>query len=166
MSNNEDALISKLIEETCSETVEKDQNTNFTDLRKYFEKRLNEVEFVSITDYLDQHYLSHQILAYQSQSSCYRLSFKQSILDFPSNWSIFENIKNKDLIYVDQSQDDEYLLDIFSELCGSFQNIVLIRNDQEVRLVFLPEENALNHVKWIMGYFNKRENKNFDNLAA
>ncbi len=156
MSNNEDTLISKLIEETCTESGERDQDTSFVDLRKYFEKRLNEVDFVSISDYMDQHHLSHQVLSYQRNSSCYRLLFKQSVLDFPSNWSVFGHIQNEDLIYIDPTSDDDFLLDIFSELCGSFQNIVLVRDNKEVQLVFLPEESAVTHVKWMKGYFNKK----------
>ena len=166
MSNNEDALISKLIEETCAETEEKDQPNSFVDLRKYFEKRLNEVDFLSIADYLDQHHLSHQLVSFQSDSKCYRLSFKQSVLDFPSNWSVFKNIKTTDLIYVDQTLDEDFLLDIFSELCGSFQNIVLVKENQEVQLVFLPEESSSDHVKWMRNYFEKKGEEVAEKAAA
>jgi len=157
MSNNDDILISKLIEETCTETtIEKDQPNSFVDLRKYFEKRLNEVDFLSIADYLDQHHLSHQEISFQYQSKCYRLSFKQTILDFPSNWSVFKEIGKADLVYVDQSLDQDFLLDIFAELCGSHQNIVLVKENQEVQLVFLPEENSRDHVNWMRNYFDKK----------
>lgn len=159
MSNNDDILISKLIEETCTETIEKDQPNSFIDLRKYFEKRLNEVDFLSIADYLDQHHLAHQSVNYQERSKCYRLVFKQTILDFPSNWSIFKEIAKTDLVYVDQSLDQDYLLDIFSELCGSHQNIVLVRENQDVQLVFLPEENSKDHVTWMRNYFDKKNSE-------
>lgn len=166
MSSNEDTLISKLIEETYTESVEKDQPNSFVDLRKYFEKRLNEVDFLSIADYLDQHQLTHQAISYQSKSGCYRLSFKQSVLDFPSNWSIFKDIKNTDLIYVDQSLDQDFLLDIFSELCGSHQNIVLVKENKEVQLVFLPDENSRDHVKWMRNYFEKKNTDSSEKAAA
>lgn len=154
--SNEDTLISKLIEETYTESVEKDQPNTFVDLRKYFEKRLNEVDFNSIDDYLDQHHLTHQELSFQKRSSCYRLVFKQSTLDFPSNWSIFKDIGSSDLIYLDQSLDQDFLLDIFSELCGSFQNIALVRENEQVQLIFLTGENSHDHVKWMRNYFEKR----------
>lgn len=157
MSNNDDILISKLIEETCTETsIEKDQPNSFIDLRKYFEKRLNEVDFLSIADYLNQHHLTHQAIALQDKSKCFRLIFKQTTLDFPSNWSIFKEIKKTDLVYVDQSLDQDFLLDIFAELCGSFQNIVLVKENEEVQLVFLPEENSRDHVNWMRNYFDKK----------
>jgi hypothetical protein len=154
--SNEDTLISKLIEETYTESVEKDHPNTSVDLRKYFEKRLNQVDFNSIGDYLDQHHLSHQSLIFENRSGCYRLNFKQSTLDFPSNWSVFKQIGASDLIFVDQSVDHDYLLDIFSELCGSFQNIVLVKENEEIQLVFLPDEESLDHVKWMREYFEKK----------
>ena len=155
--STEDTLISKLIEETYTESVEKDQPNTSVDLRKYFEKRLNLVDFISIGDYLDQHHLSHQALILEERSGCYRFNFKQTILDFPSNWSIFKDIKDSDLIYVDHSVDQDFLLDIFSELCGSFQNVVLVKDNQEIQLVFLPGEESLDHLKWMTNYFDKKK---------
>lgn len=154
--SNEDTLMSKLIEETYTETIEKDQPDTFVDLRKYFEKRLNEVDFNSINDYLDQHHLSHQLLSFQDRSGCYRLSFKHSVLDFPSNWSIFKDISSSDLIYIDQALDKDFLLDIFSEICGSSQNIALVRENEQIQLVFLADENSYEHIQWLRNYFEKK----------
>jgi hypothetical protein len=158
--SNEDTLISQLIEETYSGPSDKDQPESFTDLRKYFEKRLNQVDYLSISEYLSQNHLSHNELIYESLTGCYRLNFKQSVLDFPSNWSIFAEIKNANYIYVDQARDQDYLLDVFSEICGSFQNLALIKDDKIIQLVFLPEENSTEHVKWIEGYFEKKSSLN------
>lgn len=164
---NEDTLISQLIEETYTESVEKDQADNTFDLRKYFEKRLNQVDFNSIREYVVQHHLSHQALLFEKTSGCFRLNFKDKILDFPSNWSIFGEIKNSDLVYLDQSQDDCYLLDIFAELCGSLQNIVLVKENMEVQLVFIPEEESFDHVEWMKNYFDKKnELKSVEKNAA
>lgn len=164
--SNEDLLISKLIEETCIEPTEKERPNSNIDLRKYFEKRLNQIDFISITDYLDQNHLSHQALVLGINSNCYRLNFKQSVLDFPMNWSIFNEIKNSDLIYVDKSIDQDFLLDIFSELCGSFQNIALVKENQEIQLVFLPDENSSEHVNWMRNYFDKKKTLEKENFAA
>lgn len=166
MNNDDDKLISRLIEETCTETVEKDQPNSFIDLRKYFEKRSNEVGYISIVDYLDQQQLVHQIASFQSSSGCYRLNLNQAVLDFPSNWSIFKEIKSTCLVYVDQSLDQDFLLDVFSELRGCFQNIALIKENQDVHLVFLSEENALDHVKWMRGYFEKKNAGEAEKVAA
>lgn len=159
MSNSDDILISKLIEETCTEVIEKDQPNSFVDLRNYFEKRLNEVDFISISDYLDQHHLSHQSIFFQHKSKCYRLVFNQTTLDFPSNWSIFKEISKTEIVYVDHSLDQDSLLDIFAELSGSYQNIVLVKENQEVQLVFLPEENSRDHINWMRNYFEKKNSE-------
>ena len=154
--SNEDFLITKLIEETCGESIEKDESSTFLDLRKYFERRLNEVDFNSISDYLDQHHLSHQPLLFEAKTGCYRLNFKQSVLDIPSNWSIFKDILSSDFIYIDQETDDDFLLDIFSEICGSFQNIAVVSANQKTLLIFLPEEDSNVHIDWIKNYFLKK----------
>ena len=41
-------------------------------------------------------------------------------------------------------------------MCGSFQNIVLVKENFEVQLVFLPEESSNDHVKWMRNYFEKK----------
>ena len=163
--SNEDTLISMLIEETCSEKAEKDQTENVIDLQKYFEKRLNQVDYISIEDYFVQNDLNHQTLNYESKNGCYRLIFKQTILDFPSNWSIFNQIKNSDFVFVDNNVDDDFLLDIFTELSGLSQNIALVKEKNNVQLVFLSTEESVDHVNWMNEYF-KKKNQNLEKTAA
>ena len=164
--SNEDTLISKLIEETISESTEADSPNSCSDLRKYYEKRLNQVDFISIHDYLEQNQLSHQALVLESFTGCFRIQFKQSVLDFPSNWSVFKEITNSEIVYLDQETDQDYLLDIFSELSGSFHNIVLVNENQKIQLVFLPEDQSLDHLKWIESYFDKKNNRYEEKRAA
>lgn len=154
--NVDDTLISKLIEETCTESIEKDQPNNSSDLRRYFEKRLNQVEFASLDDYLEQHQLGYYFLAFSLSTACYRLNFNHTVLDFPSNWSVFKEIKNTDVVFVDQSLDQDYLLDIFSELNGSLKNFALVKNCEKVQLIFLAPEESREHIKWIREYFEKK----------
>lgn len=150
-----DLLITKLIEETCAETIIKNDSGSDVDLRKYFENRLNEVNFGSILDYLEQYNLNHLPLHYEAMTGCYRLNYNQSIIDFPSNWSIFKDIADSSFIYIDQDQDQDFLLDVFFEISGSFQNIALVNNNKKIVLIFLPEEKSSEHVNWIKNYFNK-----------
>lgn len=163
--SNEDTLISKLIAETYPDSVEKDLPNNCVDLRKYFEKRLNQVDFVSISDYLEQNELSFNELKFKDDSACYRLIYNKQILDFPSNWSIFKEIKSTDIVYVDQSLDQDFLLDLFAEICGKPQNIALLKEEQVVKLVFLSEAEAREHVKWMRDYFEKK-NTHQEKIAA
>jgi len=154
--SNDDTLISKLISETYTETSDKDQPNAVVDLRNYFERKLNEVDFLSVSDYLFQHNLKMSDLSYQNKSQCYRLVHNESVLDFPSNWSIFKDIKNEDLVYVDQSLDQDFLLDIFSELTGNFSNLALVKDNKEVKIIFLPEETSKEHIQWFRGYIEKK----------
>ncbi len=156
--STEDTLISKLIEETYTESVEKDQPNTHVDLRMYFEKRLNEVDFGSISDYIDQNFLSHFQLVFINNIGCYRLTLKESVLDFPSNWSIFKDVSSSDLVYVDQSLDQDFLLDVMSELYGNIQSFILVRESDKVEMVLLSDEKSHEHIKWMRNYFEKKNN--------
>lgn len=153
--SNDDALISKLISETYTDSFDKDQPNAVSDLRNYFEKKLNEVEFISVSDYLNQHGLKMSPLTLEA-SQCYRMIFNKSVLDFPMNWSVFKDLNNEDLIFVDQSLDQDFLLDIFSEVTGEHNNLALVKESKEVKLVFLPEEQSKEHIQWFRGFFEKK----------
>lgn len=163
---NEDTLISKLIEETYTESVEKDQPNSLVDLRSYFEKRLNEVDFGSIADYIDQNFLSHFQLHYLKNIGCYRLNLNEYVLDFPSNWSVFSDVSSSELVYVDSSLDRDFLLDIISEVCGNIQSFVLVRESNRIELVIFSAENSHEHIKWMRNYFEKKNISGREKEAA
>lgn len=165
LSMNDDTLISKLISETYTESQDKDQPNNFVDLRNYFEKRLNEVDFISLSDYLGQNEIHSVLLEYRKDSQCYRMIIKNSVLDFPSNWSVFKELKSQDIIYIDQSLDQDFLLDIFAELNGSQENLALLNDEGSARIVFLSLESSKEHIQWMRGYFEKR-NQDQEKAAA
>jgi hypothetical protein len=154
--SNDDALISKLISETYLDSTEKDLPNAIGELRDYFEKKLNEVEFISMDDYLSQHGLSMSPLTLHTNTSCYRLICNKAVLDFPTNWSIFRDLKTENLIFVDSSLDQDFLLDIFSELRGEFTNLALVKEDEAVKLIYLPEEQSKEHIQWFRGFFEKK----------
>ena len=79
--SNDDTLISKLISETYLETSDKDQPNPVVDLRNYFERKLNEVEFISMNDYLAQNNLSMSNLKLVKKTQCY-IKKIESPLDF------------------------------------------------------------------------------------
>jgi hypothetical protein len=157
---DKDLFMSQITEETCAEPGENSSSGKCTDFQQYFEKRLNQVEFNSLSDYLIQQSLNHHLLVFQAETGCYRLSIEDTILDFPSNWSIFEGIKAKEIIQVDYSMDNDFFMDIFSELFGGIQSIVLLKESQKVVMVFLENENFQDHLKWMLGYFEKRNDRN------
>lgn len=153
--NNEDTLMSKLLAETYEES-DTASSDNVIDLNRYFEKRLNEVDFISIDDYFRQQQINPFHLSFNPSSGCYRLHFENSILDFPSNWSIFKAISEKDVVSIDADNDEDFLLDIFAELSGHTQNLVLVREENIVQLVLLPIENSFDHIMWMQNYFAKK----------
>lgn len=164
--SNDETLISQLISETYTETSDKEQPSPVTDLRNYFERKLNEVEFLSIDDYLAQNSLSMSDLMLQEQTQCYRLTYNESVLDFPVNWSIFKEISSEDLVYVDQSLDQDFLLDIFSELTGGYTNLALVKENGKVKMVYLPEEASKEHIQWFRGFFEKKNTATVEKDAA
>lgn len=164
--NEDDTLLSKLIAETYTDSVDKDQPNSFVDLRNYFEKRLNEVDYKSLSDYLGQNSIDWVLMEYRLESKCYRLIMKGSLIDFPSNWSVFKEIKSQDIIYVDQSLDQDFLLDVFAELNGKHGNIALVKDEQVVKMVFLPEEVSKEHVQWMRNYFEKKNQEVVEKSAA
>ncbi len=164
--SNDDTFMSRLIEETYTEPLEKDQSENVFDLRNYFEKRLNQVDHLSLKDYLGQHLLTCKSLTLSSITKCYRLIINEFILDFPSNWSIFAEIDKVNLICLDPSEDQDSLLDIFSEVSGSYWSIALFRENEDVQLVFVPELESREHFNWMKNYFEKKIVAVAENKAA
>ncbi len=164
--SNEDTLISKLIDETYVEESEKETATALVDLNKYFEKRLNEVDYLSLIDYIEQNGLEQFGLILHPTTRCYRLEMGTNTLDFPSNWSIFNAIESNHLVFLNSTNDHDFLLDIFSELRGVVQNVAIVKDEKMLKWVFLPLDSSIEHVKWIRNYFEKKEAELFKIVAA
>ena len=152
---NDDFLISQLISETYDDAPQKEQPNDVIDLRNYFEKKLNEIEFLSIKEYLTQNGLVAQSVKYIEQIKCFRIILNNHIIDFPSNWSIFNDLTKGNLIFLESKNDQDYLLEIFSELRGIQSNLAILNHDSQISMVFLPEELSKVHLKWFRGFFEK-----------
>ena len=70
------------------------------------------------------------------------------------------------MIYVDQSRDEDYLLDIFAEIRGCSDNLLLVKERDEVQLIFLSEETSQDHVEWVKNYFEKKNVGSRERTAA
>jgi hypothetical protein len=161
--NNDDFLISQLISETYDEAPQKEQPNDVCDLRNYFEKKLNEVEFISVKQYLSQNSLRAQSVKYIENIKCFRVVLNNHVLDFPSNWSIFNDLSKENLIYLESKNDQDFLIDIFSELTGEQTNLAMIKHDSQISMVFVPEDLAKEHLKWFRGFFEKQnQNQKLD----
>lgn len=155
---NDELLISRLIEETCNEELKEDLGKTFN-LSDYFERRVNEIEFLSLKKYLEQQELNSFQLSYLESIKCYRINMNNMRLDFPSNWSLFKNLKNTNLAWINKEEDNDFLCDIFSELTSGCEAFALINEANEFKLITFSDEEWKTHIEWINNYFENKKSK-------
>lgn len=153
----EEDFISRLIEETCKDEKEEELPAKVSELSDYFEKKVNQVEFLSLEKYLAQQDLQDFLLSFNDQNSCYRLTDGGTILDFPSNWSVFENVKLKTVQLISTESDSDYLCDIFNEIFNGCEGFVLLNESGKCRIVLFKDNKFLEHYEWLLNYFSKKE---------
>lgn len=157
---HDDGLLSELAKETCEGFQDEiESNSDFDkseDLRDYFEKRLNEVDYNSVVDYLVQQKIESDLLHFQDETKCYRMMLGDNVLDFPSNWSVFELISSKEIILLDNENDNDFLIDVFSELKGNVKQLLVVTDHRnKIRVVYIKDDEIAKHLKWFEGYFQK-----------
>jgi len=157
--NMEDDLISKLIEETCKEEQEEtpQEDGKVFELSNYFEKRINQVEFLSLEKYIVQQDLNSFELSYNQNNGCYRLTTNKMTLDFPSNWSLFHTLKINKLQWVNAHENTDFLCDIFSEVLGSCEAFALTNDNGKFNVTLFADGSANEHYEWMLNYFSKKE---------
>jgi hypothetical protein len=160
--NNDDLLISKLLEETC---VDNPDETEGRDLVFYFEKRSNLFEHASLSDYVNQLDLSFFSIKYEPQIRCYRMQFKGYTLDFPENWSVFHGMPFEELIYVTAEEDHDHLCSIFDELNAGCSAFVLVNDEKNYGLVLFNDTSSKEHLDWFKNYFEKKKLKSHTQAA-
>ncbi len=155
---NEEDLIKKLLEETCTDEKESFESLeNVAHLSDYFEKKVNQVEFLSFEKYIIQQEIEAHLVEFQKSTGCYRLVFNQMTLDFPSNWSVFEGLSVYKVTLVNHENDRELLCDIFSEVFGSCESFILINNENKFNFLLFRNSEYLDHYQWLLNYFSKKE---------
>lgn len=153
----EEDFITKLIEETCKEDAEETLPTKVSELSDYFEKKVNQVEFLSLEKYLVQQDLQDFSLNFDGKTRCYRLIDGGTVLDFPSNWSIFENVGLKAVQLISNETDNDHLCDIFNEVFNGCEGFVLLNESGKCRIVLFKDSRFIEHYEWILSYFSKKE---------
>lgn len=79
--------------------------------------------------------------------SCFRLSIDDKILDFPHNWSLFEELfksikSNEDFCYwIDKREDDDLILKVLGHWIGEDLDAVLILSNPNPFLAFVSNAN-------------------------
>lgn len=158
MKENDDLFLNTLINETYKDSATAESPCEVEELRFYFEKKLNEVDHASLVNYLDQNKIEHSSLSHNQTTRCYRMSYNEQVLDFPENWSFFKEIENEDFIYIDEDMDADMLLDIFSEMVEMEVNILVIKDESELRLIYLNRFDDKQHLEWTRIYLEKQKN--------
>jgi hypothetical protein len=153
----EEDFITKLIEETCKDEKEDEAPAKVSELSDYFEKRVNQVEFLSLEKYLAQQDLQDFSLAFISNTKCFRLQDGKTTLDFPSNWSVFENVNVKAVQLIASESDTDFLCDIFNEAFDGCESFVLLNESGKCRVVLFKDHKYLEHYEWMLNYFSKKE---------
>jgi hypothetical protein len=155
--NDQETLMKLITEETYQDDAPHSTQGN---LVSYFEKRLNEVDYHSLKNYLvDENILTFP-LSYNSATGCYRLKIEQNEIDFPSNWSIFSKFSNEHLASIKAIDDEDFLCEIFLSIVGEVKVIVLACEEEESNVIFLNSDVSEKQLDWIENYFRKQSERN------
>lgn len=159
MKETDDLFLNALLDETYNESSSPDSLCDVHDLRFYFEKKLNEVDHLSLKDYLDQNKLKSSTLSLNLNTRCYRMKFDEHILDFPSNWSFFSEVAENEFIYIDEEVDQDMLLDIFAEMLKEEVNVLVLKDNDESVMIYLDRFDNKAHLEWARSYLEKQKNE-------
>ncbi len=157
----DDNFINVMINETCEESLDKKaeiaESNNVINLRDYFEKKVNEVEFLSLKEYLLDKNVKFATLNYQSKTKMYRMTLGDSVFDFPENWSVFKNLRTEN--YIEHIHDDDFLNDLFSEFIGyDYQLTFLVENDTN-QMIFVPLHQLTKCKEWLREYVLRNQDR-------
>jgi hypothetical protein len=152
--SDQELLLKQITEETYND---EDVISSPVSLVDYFERRLNEVDYISLKAYLENEEILSFLLSYNEQTKCYRATVGSFEIDFPSNWSIFSEFHDSKLAYVNAEEDSDSLCEVFLSLVGEVKFVVLASDHDMSRLIFLNSENAVKQCAWIEGYFQNKQ---------
>lgn len=162
MSNSSGQLfISKLVKETCSSSVEEDTSEVSSEvLSRYFEQKTKDgVEFEPIFEnFIDKNNLQYIMLIKNENSRCFRVEFNGQCVDFPENWSIFDDLHRKDYLFSENEVSGplvEVMKSFFVHegamwICSMKGNIFFILSDKVLEQVSDVDQ-------WLKGFFGQFE---------
>lgn len=145
----EDLFINKILEETFMFMPENEAAHDPGDLRSYFNKQSIKGDVSNTKRFFEGQLNKSKVnfipFNFLQEINCFRISIAGSIVDFPSNWSIFQDLfegykKNENIsIFVSIENDVESLLEIFRPFSSYDCNLVFLNFKGSLYLVFLPE---------------------------
>ncbi|MCK6595499.1 MAG: hypothetical protein L6Q33_09890 [Bacteriovoracaceae bacterium] len=155
----DDNFIDVLLNETCAledeKKVEQVEVTNVVNLRDYFERKVNEVEYLNLHHYLTDNEIQFVTLALMPETNCYRMTLADQTFDFPKNWSVFEQLEK--VTYFQNEEDQDYLNDVFSELVGYSYQLAFINENNKSEMIFVPAADIHKCHEWFLAYTKKKD---------
>lgn len=163
MSNiTEDNFIEVLLNETCeleeNASFKKiEETTNLVSLRDYFEKKVNEVEYINLHLFLSENNVRYATLKYQAETKMYRMNLNNQDYDFPENWSFFQYIEKE--MYWEHHTDNDFLNELFSEMVGYDYQLAFVNEDKQCDMIFVPIADLKKCKEWLREYAIKKMEK-------
>lgn len=159
---SDDNFIGVLLNETCeieelNRSKKIEEVTNVVNLRDYFERKVNEVEYLNLHQFLTANNIRFVSLNYQTETKMYRMSLDGVDYDFPENWSFFQHIKNE--MYWEHHTDTEFLNEVFAELIGYNYQLAFVNEDAKCDMIFVPLQELKKCNEWLREYVIKKMEK-------
>lgn len=156
---SDDNFIGVLLNETCELEDSKENKkyevpSNVVNLRDYFERKVNEVEYLNLHQFLKENRVQFVELKYVAETKMYRMSLNGDIFDFPENWSFFQFIKRE--MYWEHHSDPELLNEVFSDLIGYHYQLAFVNENDMCDMIFVPTADFKKCNEWLREYVIKR----------
>ncbi|MBL6988210.1 MAG: hypothetical protein ISR65_00440 [Bacteriovoracaceae bacterium] len=153
----------RLLNETYRKALKTDCNQKSGDLLQYFRTRESQTsnsEMDAILhNYLNRERINFYKCEYIDEIFCFRIYMSKRFVDIPRNWSIFQNIystmqfeKKDGLFLIDDGNDNDELLKIFSSLADYKSHLLFILIDNQIYTLFLPKDSPKS-LEWVKNYF-------------
>lgn len=158
----DDNFIEVLLNETCdleeeTETKKTEEFSNVVNLRDYFERKVNEVEYLNLHQFLSENKIQFVELNYQSETKMYRMSLNGEVYDFPENWSLFQYVEKE--MYWEHHTDPEFLNELFSEMVGYHYQLAFVNENNQCDMIFVPTAELKKCNDWLREYVIKKMEK-------
>jgi len=152
MSTTRDHFISKLVDETLEGIDPESPEIHQTELENYFENKLSNPNLDNPMDNFyrlaGENSLFYYLGYFENSNSCFRFSIGKSILDFPSNWSVFEMIRSKVReaqgeifgVEINKFLDHDKLIEVFQNFNQKCSRIFFICYNKNITIFTFNED--------------------------
>jgi hypothetical protein len=141
----DDLFINKLIEETYSFSPDQDISKNPEDLSDYFEE-LSAQSNIQVHKEKIEEKIAGIIacpLLYSSETKLYRLNIKSNIIDIPSNWSKFSELRRSTLVgensYFTFGNSNTEFIEVLKILIPSIEGLCILNFNKTPFILFIED---------------------------